>query len=61
MVYIFYFYFSFQERLLDFPLVHVVLCNEACDLDSAVSAVTYAYYLHEVTLIIDGSFIQWNP
>ena len=46
---------------MDFPLVHVVLCNEACDLDSAVSAVTYAYYLHEVTLIIDGSFIQWNP
>ena len=42
---------SFQERLLDFPLVHVVLGNEACDLDSAVSAIVYAYYLHEVSLV----------
>ncbi|KAK3596594.1 hypothetical protein CHS0354_020934 [Potamilus streckersoni] len=26
--------------------VHVVLGNEACDLDSAVAALTYAFYLH---------------
>ena len=37
--------------MLDFPLVHVVLGNEACDLDSAVSAIAYAYYLHEVILV----------
>ena len=37
--------------MLDFPLVHVVLGNEACDLDSAVCAIAYAYYLHEVSLV----------
>lgn len=37
------------EKLLDFPAVHVVQCNEACDLDSAVSAIVYAYYLHETS------------
>ncbi|CAN7984048.1 unnamed protein product [Ixodes hexagonus] len=31
-----------------FPKVHVVLGNEACDLDSAVSAIVTAYLLHEL-------------
>lgn len=25
--------------------------NEACDLDSATSAITYAFYLHEVSIV----------
>jgi len=29
--------------------IHVILGNEACDLDSAVCAVTYAYYLHQTS------------
>ncbi|KAL4216751.1 hypothetical protein ACF0H5_024474 [Mactra antiquata] len=34
------------ENLSRFDRVRVVIGNEACDLDSTVSAVTYAYYLH---------------
>lgn len=29
--------------------VHIVLGNEACDLDSAAAAITYAYYLDSVS------------
>ena len=30
--------------------IHVVLGNEACDVDSAVSALTYSYYLNKVSM-----------
>ncbi|XP_070178315.1 uncharacterized protein [Littorina saxatilis] len=43
------------EKLEDFPVVHVVVGNEACDLDSAVSAVTFAYYLHETSIAPVGT------
>ncbi|XP_050034243.2 uncharacterized protein [Dermacentor andersoni] len=36
------------EKLDTFTKVHVVLGNEACDLDSAVSAIVTAYLLHEL-------------
>ncbi|XP_049271601.1 uncharacterized protein LOC119394114 isoform X2 [Rhipicephalus sanguineus] len=36
------------EKLDAFTKVHVVLGNEACDLDSAVSAIVTAYLLHEL-------------
>lgn len=36
------------ENLEAFSKVHVVLGNEACDLDSAVSAIVTAYLLHEL-------------
>lgn len=36
------------EKLDSFTKVHVVLGNEACDLDSAVSAIVTAYLLHEL-------------
>jgi inorganic pyrophosphatase/exopolyphosphatase len=32
--------------------IHVVIGNEACDLDSAVSALTYGYFLHKVNSVI---------
>ena len=32
------------------PGFHVVMGNEACDLDSMVSAVTFAYFLSKVGL-----------
>ena len=38
----------FQEKLLQCSEVKVVLGNEACDLDSAVSAIVCAYYLSKV-------------
>ncbi|XP_067654227.1 uncharacterized protein [Haliotis asinina] len=34
-------------RVSDYGEVHIVLCNEACDLDSAVSALVYSFYLHQ--------------
>ena len=37
--------FTFQDRLDDYDSVCVVLGNEACDLDSAVSALVYAQFL----------------
>ncbi|KAL1478399.1 hypothetical protein MTO96_035044 [Rhipicephalus appendiculatus] len=36
------------EKLDAFTKVHVVMGNEACDLDSAVSAIVTAYLLHEL-------------
>uniref|UniRef100_G3MLY9 DHHA2 domain-containing protein n=1 Tax=Amblyomma maculatum TaxID=34609 RepID=G3MLY9_AMBMU len=36
------------EKLDSFTKVHVVLGNESCDLDSAVSAIVTAYLLHEL-------------
>lgn len=36
---------DFQSR----PKIHIVMGNESCDLDSTVSAITYAYFLHEVS------------
>ncbi|KAH7945448.1 hypothetical protein HPB49_010948 [Dermacentor silvarum] len=36
------------EKLDTFTKVHVVLGNEACDLDSAVAAIVTAYLLHEL-------------
>ena len=41
-----------------FDAVHAVLGNEACDLDSAVSAVVYAYYLHTSVVYTLGDFCQ---
>ncbi|ELU10738.1 hypothetical protein CAPTEDRAFT_167402 [Capitella teleta] len=37
----------------DFTAVHIILGNEACDLDSAVSAVVYAFFLNKIH---DGEF-----
>ncbi|XP_046550475.1 protein prune homolog 2-like [Haliotis rubra] len=34
-------------RVSEYGQVHVVLGNEACDLDSAVSALVYSFYLHQ--------------
>ena len=42
-------YLTQQESLSIPSEVHVVLGNEACDLDSAVSAVVYAYFLSTVS------------
>ncbi|RZF47336.1 hypothetical protein LSTR_LSTR014377 [Laodelphax striatellus] len=37
------------ENIDEKPCVHVVIGNESCDLDSAVSSITYAYFLsHDV-------------
>ncbi|XP_077483981.1 uncharacterized protein LOC144094014 isoform X5 [Amblyomma americanum] len=36
------------EKIDSFTKVHVVLGNESCDLDSAVSAIVTAYLLHEL-------------
>ncbi|XP_076439054.1 uncharacterized protein LOC143277957 isoform X2 [Babylonia areolata] len=43
------------ERIPEFPVVHVVRGNEACDLDSAVSAIAYAYFLHETSVAPVGT------
>ncbi|KAL8595557.1 hypothetical protein ACOMHN_000765 [Nucella lapillus] len=43
------------ERLQEFHAVHVVIGNESCDLDSAVSAIVYAYFLHETSLASVGT------
>lgn len=37
-----------QENTLQGPGFHVVLGNEACDVDSMVSALAYAYFLSKV-------------
>ncbi|XP_072019934.1 uncharacterized protein [Amphiura filiformis] len=42
------------STLSDETKVHVVIGNESCDLDSAVSALVYAYYLHSVSKQTDG-------
>ncbi|CAF0861230.1 unnamed protein product [Rotaria sordida] len=34
------------NNLVKFRLIRIVLGNEACDLDSAISACVYAYFLH---------------
>ena len=38
-----------QNKGVKGGMLHVVLGNEACDLDSAVSALTYSYYLSKVS------------
>ena len=35
----------FQKNLAKVHLVHVVIGNESCDLDSSAAALTYSYYL----------------
>ncbi|XP_025083199.1 uncharacterized protein LOC112557508 isoform X2 [Pomacea canaliculata] len=45
------------DKLYDFPAVHIVMGNEACDLDSATSAITYAFYLHEISVAPLGTVI----
>ena len=40
-------FFVFQRNLSKVKLVHVVIGNEACDLDSSAAALSYSYYLHE--------------
>jgi inorganic pyrophosphatase/exopolyphosphatase len=37
---------SLQAELQRFTAVRIVMGNEACDLDSAISALVYAYLLH---------------
>lgn len=47
------FYLSFSQASDGLPSghpFHVVLGNEACDLDSMVSSLVYAYYLSKVSL-----------
>lgn len=41
---------SFQSVSKDGSGVHVVMGNEACDMDSMVSALTFAYFLSKVGL-----------
>ncbi|CAH1790576.1 unnamed protein product, partial [Owenia fusiformis] len=46
-------YLEHARQALDdidsYDIVHVVIGNEACDLDSTVSSLVYAYYLHTVS------------
>ncbi|CAF3998924.1 unnamed protein product [Rotaria sp. Silwood2] len=37
---------KYKTNLVQFHLIRIVLGNEACDLDSAISACVYAYFLH---------------
>lgn len=37
-----------MEKLSQFAEVHVVLGNEACDLDSMVSALVYGFSIYKV-------------
>ena len=37
-----------MEKLSQFSEVHVVLGNEACDLDSMVSSLVYAFFVYKV-------------
>ncbi|GFS17870.1 protein prune homolog 2 [Elysia marginata] len=37
-----------QAELPNRKKLHIVIGNESCDLDSAVSAIVYAYYLHQI-------------
>ncbi|KAK2171473.1 hypothetical protein NP493_1060g00009 [Ridgeia piscesae] len=39
--------YQVQKSLCGLSKVHIVRGNEACDLDSAVCAVVYAFYLHQ--------------
>ncbi|XP_021376972.1 uncharacterized protein LOC110465466 [Mizuhopecten yessoensis] len=45
-----------QHHLSSYQKVHVVLGNEACDLDSAIAAVVYSYYRHR-TLTDNGCLV----
>lgn len=54
--------YLFQQRLTKDTSVHVVIGNEACDLDSAVAALVYAFYLYKVIrndIIIKVCFYFW--
>ena len=44
------------KNLVDFHEVHVVLGNEACDLDSMVSSLVYAFSIFKVFLISTFSY-----
>lgn len=41
-------------------LLHVVLGNEACDMDSMVSAITFAYFLSKVSYSLSFSWIRFS-
>lgn len=45
-----YFFVPWQDHVQSGRAVHVVLGNEACDLDSMVSALVLAYFLAKVSL-----------
>lgn len=45
------------RNLAKVKLVHVVIGNEACDLDSSAAALSYSYYLHEKKKNTDALFI----
>ena len=45
---VYYFLFSQEGNSDGSPGFHVVLGNEACDLDSMVCALVYAYFLSKV-------------
>ncbi|GFO47769.1 protein prune homolog-like protein [Plakobranchus ocellatus] len=51
-----------KDSLADLPTrkkVHLVIGNESCDLDSVVSAITYAYFLHQVGVDV-LVFLSWS-
>ncbi|XP_074837435.1 exopolyphosphatase PRUNE1 [Carettochelys insculpta] len=48
---------ALQEHIQHSQEVHVVLGNEACDLDSMVSALVLAYYLAETSLESKAAFV----
>lgn len=53
-----------KDRLDEFRSVHVVIGNEAFDIDSTISACVYAYFLHKVynsftsSLILSPIFVR---
>ncbi len=51
-----------QKKQSDVGEIRIVLGNESCDLDSAVSALVYSLYLHKVSEIPRGNFVgkKWR-
>ena len=43
------------KNLTEFNEVHVVLGNEACDLDSMVSSLVYAFSIFQVCLFMEAN------
>lgn len=47
-----------MEKLSQFAEVHVVLGNEACDLDSMVSSLVYAFTIYKVRSTINTDILK---
>jgi hypothetical protein len=44
-------FFILQANVDAYDTVHVVIGNESCDLDSVISAISYAFYLNKVSVM----------